>query len=494
MFVKSGRIHTVIHILLLLYAGGWMAYLAVTVFLSGYGYTFWGDELVHANITYLLAHGYLPYKQFFMYASCLFNTVLIPFFGVFGFTFAGIYKVKIVMIGIFILRLLAGCLLLKKYSTASAGILFVFLTLLDPFTVFSGMQIRPDNLMYTLYLAGLWLIFSALRSRKPVFWFTGGIVFSAAEVVLIKTAPAYAVTILSVCIYLAMRKRWRETGVFVISLILPVLLFCLYFISRGYFPDMVRALVTDAKIMTGSLWNPVRYGFFYKPDNIFLFGVMGKPLSWHYAVILPYAGAFAALFVMILKAPSAVRLARLIILLSLAAQWLFLWRIQTAFIQYYQALNTFLVIALSAGIGELLKLAKKFLPLYAVCIVLLLAGMTVISRDSAGANLIRSQMRADGAFPDYEKIWQRIPPGMAVYPSFLFRPPVSGMPFGLFIPEVPDAIQKQYPDPLALLSAPAVRYVYMSDYELSRSNGNVTYYIRENFTKDADIEGLWRRK
>jgi len=148
---------------------GWIVLLvplALSVFYSGYWYTYYGDELVHANTVYLLSRGYRPFTDFFTIYSPLFHYFLLPFFTFFGCTLETIQLSKFVMIFLFALRLLIGYLFVSKVFSKLTGFLFVLILLLDPFTVFSGMQIRPDNLLMLVFFTGF-LLFPMRCPKNP---------------------------------------------------------------------------------------------------------------------------------------------------------------------------------------------------------------------------------------------------------------------------------------------------------------------------------------
>ncbi|KKT35111.1 MAG: hypothetical protein UW22_C0059G0009 [Candidatus Gottesmanbacteria bacterium GW2011_GWB1_44_11c] len=46
--------------------------LTLSVFYSGYQYTYWGDEVMHVHMVYLLSSGYTIFKDFFSIHAPLF--------------------------------------------------------------------------------------------------------------------------------------------------------------------------------------------------------------------------------------------------------------------------------------------------------------------------------------------------------------------------------------------------------------------------------------
>ena len=54
--------------------------LTLSVFYSGYQYTYWGDEVMHVHMVYLLSSGYTIFKDFFSIHAPIFHYLLLPLF------------------------------------------------------------------------------------------------------------------------------------------------------------------------------------------------------------------------------------------------------------------------------------------------------------------------------------------------------------------------------------------------------------------------------
>ena len=107
--------------------------LTLSVFYSGYQYTYWGDEVMHVHMVYLLSSGYTIFKDFFSIHAPIFHYLLLPLFSVTGFTLESFRTLRIFMIVLYSIRLGLGWLLVSKVFSKTAAWMFVVIMLLDPF-------------------------------------------------------------------------------------------------------------------------------------------------------------------------------------------------------------------------------------------------------------------------------------------------------------------------------------------------------------------------
>lgn len=143
------------------------------------------DELSHAHLTYWIAQGLLPYRDF--YASVytpVFHWLLLPIFSVAGFHPETLLFARFGMMGLFIIRLLLLYALTKTLFTKRIGVLALLLHLLDPFTTITALQIRPDNLMIVLFLGAMVLL---VQKRST---FGSGLLSGLSLLTMVKIAPS----------------------------------------------------------------------------------------------------------------------------------------------------------------------------------------------------------------------------------------------------------------------------------------------------------------
>ena len=139
--------------------------LLLSVLKSGLLYQYDNDELSHTQYAYLLRNGLSPYTSFIMTFTPLFHWFILPIFNILGFNFSAIFVARIIMIVLFLARITLSHLIVRLIFGKLIAYIFVPLQLLDPFTVFSAMQIRQDNLMITVFLLGL-LLLGLVRHRR----------------------------------------------------------------------------------------------------------------------------------------------------------------------------------------------------------------------------------------------------------------------------------------------------------------------------------------
>src|SRR3989344_5689043 len=89
-----------------------------------------------------------------------------PVFIIFGATLKAITASRIMMILLYLLQIFLWVLLVKRVFEKKVALLFVPLFLMDPFVVFVGMQIRPENLMMVFYALFLLIFSYAYQNAK----------------------------------------------------------------------------------------------------------------------------------------------------------------------------------------------------------------------------------------------------------------------------------------------------------------------------------------
>ena len=147
-----------------------LAWVAISAAVSGYHYQFDTDEFHYAQFIYLYANGLRPYLD--VYSSvhpAIFQWLMIPVFLIKGFTtIETLYTGRAVMIILLAIRLVCAWYIIRIIFSKRTAVLFLFMFLFDPFAVFTSMQIRPDNLMLTVYTAGLLAFSLALTGNKKL--------------------------------------------------------------------------------------------------------------------------------------------------------------------------------------------------------------------------------------------------------------------------------------------------------------------------------------
>lgn len=457
-----------------------------SIITSGMSYMYDGDEVYHAQLTYLYANGYRPFTSVYVVYSPLYNALLIPVFRATGFTFEALRVTRIIMVILFIVRLLLSYILAKKLFGKITAILFIILLLLDPFTVFSSMQIRPDNLMIVVFTLGLVVLVLA-RSK----WWTiaAGVLVALAFLINVKIFPSLMLLILIYIYNSLATKKWRQLRLLTVGCCISFTLFSLYFILTNSFGPMVQQMIIEPQKFLATTVYPTRLGFFFAPDNIYIYGLPGKPLTWIYAWVLPFIGFGGAL----LQAKEKFSPIRIYLTLTLVAQWLLLFTLQTAFIQYYTPVNWLFALFGAYAIVSFMKAFKTRRLLYTLSLIAITIAILSLTRVSIEANYARSTMRGSDVVAKFERIWERIPQDSAVFPDFLFRPLGYPMTSGYVIGVRTRELQNRYGDVSDYLEKNHVSFVfrntYMADYYSPQTNA----YIDSHFMKDPGIEELYFR-
>lgn len=467
-----------------------------SVIISGYSYSFFGDEMFHVNYVYLIASGNKIFMDFWMYFSPVLHWFLSPVFMIFGFIPETIYKARIVMVGIYVLRLFFLATFVSRLTDYKTGLLIILLYLLDPFTVFTGMQLRPENLAFMFISLGL-LLTSYVFGNKRKLLFIGAIFLSLTVITTIKLTPSIAVTCLTVLVILILKKQFAKILIFLSGLIIPPALFSLYFIIQGSFNLMIQQLFLDVIAQADSIMNPTHFGYFYEPNNNFLYGFMGKPLNWYYVFVLLALGVLGIIlmFVNSIKHKNI----QLIFLscitgFSFILQFFSIVRLKNVFIQYYQPHTFFSVIGAAYLLNYLTGNNKNNILFRVLPKLVVLIMFFFVVRVSIDANIIRSGMNGANSVKNLNRILKILPRDAKIYPGYIFRPLTYPIPYGFFMPEISPKIKSRYPDPVSFWITNNIKYILMSDYEIQNSGGDVVYYLIENYSQSPEIPYLWVKK
>ena len=226
----------------------------------------------------------------------------------------------------------------------------------------------------------------------------------------------------------------RELKNFVLLLdgfLLTTIIFCLYHLFNGSLILMFKQVYIISFSLSDLITPTSRiyYGFFHQPNNGFIYGLMGKPLTWFYAWILPlfaFAGAYLAL-TNVVKSKEKIfikekNLIKIILIGSLIVQFIFLLSLNTAFIQYYIPFQWLLALFTAVIIEDLIfnKFTSGILSILTKTVIFVL--FITLCFVSVKANNSRMEFRSDYQAFQYNYLWSKIPQGKAIFPSFLFRP------------------------------------------------------------------------
>jgi 4-amino-4-deoxy-L-arabinose transferase-like glycosyltransferase len=467
--------------------------LAYSVAYSGYWYTYYGDELVHVHQIYLISHGSKPFLNYFTIYSPIFHYLMTLVFLVTGFSLAAFRQARLVMIVLFAIRLFFGFKLAQKVFSRTTALLFVYIMILDPLIIYSSMQIRPDNLLMIVFTGALYLLVSALENRKLIYWFLSGLSIGLAIAVSVKIGVCVSVLSIILLIFSIRKKLIYHFLFYIGGISLALGIFILVFLLQGSASEMFIHLIVYSKAMSDGLMYPTQFGFFYNPNNIYVYGLGGKPVTWYITVILPIIGITGIFLSLIKWRHNQIKLWIITMFtLMLPAQYAFFISVKSMFLQYYLTFDWILALFAAEFVtSTFLSLKKpKLLSLILQCVTCLFFGYLVYA--SYPANIARGQsVSVNEANQQMEIVWKTIPKDQPVFPALLFRPLSNPVPYGFFLPETRLAIKKSFPSNWDILKNKTIRFLALSDYELQFMDPDTVAFIQENYTRSPQIHELW---
>lgn len=481
-----------------------IGFLLHSVILSGFHFTFNPDEIFNANTVYLMVKGMRPYVDFYTVYSPILQWFITPVFLLFGFSFKAISAARAVMIGLFIVRIFLMFLLVKRVFGKNVALIFVPLFLLDPFMVFAGMQIRPENLMmafYTLFLLVFSYALTVKSKRQNSLFFLSGLLCGLTLLTNIKIIPSLGAFGIVFMYYSVKNKIFSPLFLFINGFCLSFITLFAYFFSKGYLPEMFLHVFLDPFKLNNSIPYPTWLGYFYF-SNPTIYGIDGKPLNWMYAWVLPvlgFAGGYKSLlhpqggYSHINNAhPEGVqKIMKIIFFLSLIFQWLSMLFIHSVFIQYYIPLNWLYAVFAAVFINDLLFEIKfgKIIKTGVVIGVFLI--FVTLHKTSIQANLNRSRLKSDPYLDEFTKIWKMIPENAPAFPNVVFRRPIYPILWGsTFAKYMRDRYPPAY---LAIERYKLPLLTFLNDEYFGYLDKDTQDYIVKNYKRDSDDPLIWRR-
>ena len=476
--------------------------LIYSVIRSGYSYAFDTDEFFHAQYAYLLGVGQRPYIDF--YASVytpLFAAVLLPIVNIWGTAMSTLFSLRVFMIILFLLRVvITGAIVVKLFGKKVLA-LFLLLFLLDPFTVFVAMQVRPDNLVMLFFSSALLYLLYAFEKKKKWLFFLAGLALGLSLLTLIKILPA-VLCILGIVSYMLLKEKQKASLLLLLEgTILPLLCFALFTILQGSFGALVQQMILDPIKTFNAFTYAVPLGNFYWYNNIYIFGAPGKPLSWVFAWLLLFL-AMAGVETLATKLFQTKKYEyrdylKLSLLLIFGVYQLSFFYVNNLYFQYYLPVSWLYALLGAVAIDALLSAseAKKYLNQGLILILILLA--IVFTYKSISLNISRSTMIDWGKMNIYEKRLTAIKPTDAVFPAFLFRPLAFPMLYGYFITPSEAAIPllSHYSPIEKYLERNNVPFIILNDYTMTLIPESTQAYIKSHYRKsDPEDEELFTRK
>jgi len=471
--------------------------LLISAVWSGYNYVFDNDELAHIHTIYLIVKGYQPYTSFFSIYTPVLHWLLVPLFRINGFFLSTIADARFVMILLFLLRIGAASLLIKELFGKRIAFLFIPIFLMDPFTVFTAMQIRPDNLMMTFYTLGLLVATLGVKRKDKRLVFVAGLFLGTAVVTMIKIIPSLC--IFGVLILIFHRAKGIRDAVIPLFVGFGTIVgfFLFSFFASGTLVVMIRQVIFDGKLLNDSLLYPVTPGNFYWPVNVYLYGFSDRSLVWIYEwgiLIVGFSGAFRIFFHSVSEPLSLRSLLKLLIPITLGIHWLLLFSFRSVFLQYYLPVSWLLAVGVAVVVDDLISTTYQNNIFRFTVLASLVTAFLLVGKASIDLNLMRASIDGHEEESRLEAILAKIPENEPVFPGFLFRPLVYPIPYGYYYGDMPSNVTTRFPPVGEILDKKNVRFLVATETYLSYLPKDAQQYIKEHFLKDLKLEDLWVRK
>lgn len=466
-------------------------FLGYAVSRAGYFYMFDNDEVSHAQVAYLLNRGYAPYRDFFSVYPIIFDWILSALFTRTGFTFDALFAGRLLMIILFWMRIAGAAILTYTLFGTFAAALFVPLSLLDPFTVFSGMQIRPDNLMLVFFIYALILFLAGIRKKNRFLLLISGVLSAMSVLTLPKILPSAAAFTLIAVWYLMKNRKSGFLTAWGAGIVCTVFLSVIPFAADGSLGDMLQQTVFDARSTNNALLYPVKLGsFYYADNNIFLYGHPGKPLTWMYVWILPLV-SFAGLYhvasgFLKKRTHDAADFVGFALCWSLVLQWTSLLFIHSVFLQYYIPITWLFAIFTAVLLTDMYALLSQSKPWRIISAIAGIGLITALAYIQVTGNLNRTAYDNATNRKYFMGVWSVIGADEAVFPNALFRPLAYPLPYGYFYADIPPEIISRYPPLDTVLENQKIRVLLVDDYFLEKLPERYRSYITAHYVKSAE--------
>lgn len=472
-----------------------IAGLIFSAILSGYHYRFDNDELYHLQKVYLITKGYTPYKQFYSVYAPFLHWLLVPIYKIVSFGISTLEFGRLVMIMLFSLRVVITTYLASMIFGKRAIFFLLPLLLMEPFTIFSGMQIRPENLALVFFLIFLVLLFHGIKRSSNRLFFICGIFFSLCVLSSLKIAPAVSAVTLVFYTHLLRKRLWSAMIFFADGAAILSLIFFLILFIQGGATAGFQQLLLDPFLLNKSIRNPTPFYFFYIMESSLLYGRMGKPITWIIAMILPliaFAGGYQVLKRAVAqKLESAESVISLGLFFAMSALFFALLLANSVWMQYYVPITWLYCFFAAYLLSDLLKSIDKnhlikFIYLGGLIIVFLSTAHITIE-----GNIQRSGANHTVELDIIQKVWQDIPEDGLTFPNMLFRRPIYPIIYGGTLS--PFMIERFGPIYKSIEQVALNNLYPLSDDYYSYLDVETKQYINTHYKRDETNPLLWKR-
>ncbi len=328
-------------------------YLLIAAVTAGLGLRFFAarnrifnpDEFQHLHGAFSIANGLIPYRDYFEHHTPWLPYLLSWLYPIHADSIEGIFFARYLMIVLVVVIIYLTYLLGAQLFDRSVGIIAaLLLCCMKPF-VEKSLEIRPDVPQTVCWLAGLYLGFEALQSRRSPAYVLSGLCFGSA----IMFSQKAVIGIAGVCAVFAwvgcdprfeepLSERLRRMSLFAGGVAIPFLLSCAYFFSVGGLEEFIQY-----NFIMNATWTS---GY----DPIELFSDISRRSPF---VVSMGLGGFVVAVAVALREPRS-RPERLIPLAGAFALVLGAWIVPMLFLQYFVPLFPLWCIFAASLIGRFL--------------------------------------------------------------------------------------------------------------------------------------------
>ncbi|MCL4360210.1 glycosyltransferase family 39 protein [Patescibacteria group bacterium] len=217
------------------------------------------DEFAHLHWTWLLTHGFIPYRDFFLYHIPVFQAFLSPLFRLPDGPLP-LYAARMFVWVIFLVTTGIVYMLGKKMTDRRSARIAALLFVVFPLTLDKTIEVRPDMLMTLLFLVSLLLLLPDRVKPHRLFW--SGFFLGASLMIFPKMVFAVPAWLFLTWRGHIRRGTYSAAGLSVAlgtGFLIPLTLTFLWLISMGVFPLAVEAVtvwsvIVNAGKLPFSLW------------------------------------------------------------------------------------------------------------------------------------------------------------------------------------------------------------------------------------------------
>jgi hypothetical protein len=277
------------------------------------------DELEHIHSSYMVYSGYVPYQDFFQHHHPLMWYVYAPVFAIFTDKIAALWAIKIISV----LVGLANIYLLYRISsfylkTISFRLIAVILSITSIIFVFNGMEIRPDNLMFSGILGSYYFLLRYFEANDHKNLIASGVLLGISMIFLQKAIIFIAIFNAVLLIEKAIEKAYKHAFISLAylngALLLPLVLFAAIILSLGlwqeyYFYNWTLNSVFDdvfSIARTFKEFTLVNTGFFIVLTASLVYGAINYKEYFsnkHVRILLITGGLFTVSLVTVTRSP-----------------------------------------------------------------------------------------------------------------------------------------------------------------------------------------------